>query len=148
MTGRDGALAADQAALVAALTGTGPAPAGFDATRVEIARQALLRKRAGEVATTWPLLAAALAGGLHQRFCAWAATRPTRGALWDGWAFARALAAAGDLPCDGRFEVAAREASMRFRPDGRVRRRLVAIRSCRDFTIFAVGGRVVFTRRR
>jgi hypothetical protein len=53
-------LAARQAALVAALVTGGKLPDGVDGARLTIARQALLRKQAGEVATTWPLLAASL----------------------------------------------------------------------------------------
>ena len=55
-----GDLAERQAALVAALVAGGPAPAGFDPAALAAAGAALLRKRAGEVARHWPLLAAGL----------------------------------------------------------------------------------------
>jgi len=49
-------LAARQAELVAG----GPVPSGFDPGRLAVARRAMLRKRAGEAAAAWPLLAASL----------------------------------------------------------------------------------------
>src|SRR2546430_544004 len=54
---RPATLVEQQTALVAALVAAGPDPAGFDPARLNAARQALLRKRAGEVATPWPRLA-------------------------------------------------------------------------------------------
>src|SRR5690606_42109657 len=74
-------LAARQAALVAALVAGAPLPAGFDATRVAAARTALLRKRAGEVARLWPMLAAGLGHRWPAIFQQWAAPPPTQGAL-------------------------------------------------------------------
>src|SRR5213595_3840336 len=53
-------LADDQAALVAVLVSGGEPPPGFDTARLDATRAALLRKRAGEVAAAWPVLAASL----------------------------------------------------------------------------------------
>ena len=61
------ALAARQAALVAALVAGGPVPAGFDPDRLAAARRALVRKRAGAAAAQWPLLAASLGRRLAAR---------------------------------------------------------------------------------
>ncbi|OLB73394.1 MAG: hypothetical protein AUI14_26515 [Actinobacteria bacterium 13_2_20CM_2_71_6] len=109
-------LADEQAALVAALVAGGELPAGFDAARVGIARDALLRKRAGEVAAAWPLLAAHLGTQWTVVFAGWARNRPPGGALRDGWDLARALAAAGRLPTGAAGELRARE--RRWRYDG------------------------------
>ncbi|SEF47196.1 hypothetical protein SAMN04489712_101124 [Thermomonospora echinospora] len=83
-------LAAAQRALVAALVAGGPLPPGFDAERVGAAARALLRKRAGEVARAWPVLAAAYGPQWAREFGRWASGRPTRGSWRDGWDFARA----------------------------------------------------------
>jgi hypothetical protein len=80
-------LAAAQEALVAALVAGGPLPPGFDPRRVGAAGQALLRKRAGEVAKAWPWLARE--AGWRGEFLRWAAGRPPRGGWRDGWDFAR-----------------------------------------------------------
>jgi len=53
-------LAARQAELVAALVAGGPVSSGFDPGRLAVTRRAMLRKRAGEAAAAWPLLAASL----------------------------------------------------------------------------------------
>jgi hypothetical protein len=102
-------LAAQQAALTAALVAGAPAPAGVDARLFGAARSALLNKRAGEVAHTWPRLAAALDAQWRPRFRAWATGRPPRGSLCDGFDFARHLAVTGALPADAAAELAARE---------------------------------------
>lgn len=106
-------LSAAQEALVKALVGGGPLPPGFDPGRVDAARRALLRKRAGEVAKAWPLLAAALGptadAGFVARFVAWAAARPSEGSYADGLAFARHLRTTGALPPLAATELAARE---------------------------------------
>jgi hypothetical protein len=83
-------LASRQAALVAALVAGAPVPPGLDPRLVEAARVALLRKRAGEVARHWPLLAASLGARWTTGFAAWASGRPSNGSLRDGWDFARA----------------------------------------------------------
>ena len=105
---RDG-LAAAQQALVEALVAGGPLPPGFDAERVGAARRALLRKRAGEVAAAWPLLAAGLGADFYPRFTAWAAARPPEGSRTAGLAFARTLRDQGELPPLAAPELAARE---------------------------------------
>jgi hypothetical protein len=104
--GGDG-LAAQQAALVAALVEGSELPAGFDEQRLEATRAALLRKRAGEVATAWPLLAASYGTNWPRVFTAWAGKHAPNGSLRDGWDFARS---AGDaLPSLAREELSARE---------------------------------------
>lgn len=106
-------LSAAQEALVKALVGGGPLPPGFDASRVDAARQALLRKRAGEVAKAWPLLSAALGktseAGFTTRFIAWSAGRPSEGSYADGLAFARHLRDGGALPPLAAQELSTRE---------------------------------------
>jgi hypothetical protein len=102
-------LADEQAALVAALVAGGAPPPGFDATRLDAARDALLRKRAGEVAAAWPVLAASLGPQWTATFTGWARGRPPGGALRDGWDLARELATAGRLPAGAAGELRARE---------------------------------------
>jgi hypothetical protein len=127
-------LADRQAQLVAALTLGRPVPEGFDRSRVEAARVALLRKRAGAVAKVWPLLAAGLGADWQREFAAWASARPTRGAWRDGWDFARACRA---LPPPAAVELASREAAWRYAGDAPpAERRLPAVR-------FAAGAVVV-----
>ncbi|RKN50633.1 hypothetical protein [Micromonospora endolithica] len=109
-----GDLAARQAALVAALVAGGPAPVGFDPAALDAARSALLRKRAGEVARHWPLLAAGLGADWPATFVRWAAGRPTAGSLRDGWDLARELRDRGTLPPLGAEELAVREAVDRY----------------------------------
>ncbi len=89
-------LAARQAELVAALVASGPLPSGFDPDRLAVARRALLRKRAGEAATVWPLLAASLGQAWPDAFAASVAGRAPLGALRDGWDLARELSRRGD----------------------------------------------------
>ncbi|WP_051571269.1 hypothetical protein [Cryptosporangium arvum] len=102
-------LAARQAALVAALVAGGTLPPGFDAGRVDAARRALLRKRAGEVAKAWPLLAGSLGAAFTPRFVDWATGRPPAGSRADGLAFARYLHGRGELPPLGAQELATHE---------------------------------------
>ena len=106
-------LAERQAVLVAALATGAPVPPGFDARLVHAARKALLRKRAGEVARVWPMLAASFGASWQAVFADWAATRPTHGALRDGWDFARSLPLTGPAAA----ERAERDAVLRY--DGR-----------------------------
>ena len=146
--GRATALAARQAALVEALTSGAPVPDGFDARRVEATRVALLRKRAGEVAKQWPSLAAGIGRGWTREFARWAADRPTRGSLRDGWDMARGLAARGELPPLAVPELAARETTMRY--DGRSTpqaRRGPALRSVSGSIVVQIFGRVRVLRR-
>lgn len=143
-----GDLAARQAELVAALVAGAPVPAGFDERLVDTAREALLRKRAGDVARHWPLLAAGLGAQWTQTFTRWAAGRPTRGSLRDGWDLALALRADGPLPAPAAEELAEREA--RWRYDGVTqprRRRLPAVRCAGGTLVVQLGGRVRLLRR-
>jgi hypothetical protein len=138
-----GDLAARQAALVAALVAGGPVPAGLDARLVGVARDALLRKRAGEVARHWPVLAAALGADWLPTFRAWATGRPSPGAWRDGWDLARELAGRGGLPAAAGEELAVREVTWRY--DGRAaprRRRLPAARRVGRAVVVQVAGRV------
>jgi hypothetical protein len=103
-------LAHRQAAVVAALVAGADLPAGFDPVRVQVMRAALLRKRSGEVARAWPMLAAAYGDEWVATFSRWAHGRAPAGSLRDGWDFARA---AGDtLPAMARPELADREARL------------------------------------
>lgn len=137
-----------QAALVAALTGTGPSPAGFDAARLEVARKALLRKRAGELTRSWPLLRAALGAGFLPAFSQWAEHRPTAGGWRDGFAFASFLDQRGELPADARGEWAPRRLQWSVDRTGTVRRRRLPATAVVDGRVLLqVGGRVVGWRR-
>jgi hypothetical protein len=102
-----------QADLVAALTGRGPVPPGFDPDRVRAASQALLRKRAADAAAAWPLLRADLGPKWMEVFTAYAAGRPAQSALHDGWEVARLRRDA--LGPAARAELAEREADRRWR---------------------------------
>ncbi len=139
-------LAARQAELVAALTAGAPVPPGFDARLVEAARAALMRKRAGAVARHWPQLAAMPRWQTH--FAQWAARRPTRGSLRDGWDVARDLAGRGALPPAAAEELAAREAGWRY--DGHTdprRRRAPALGRAGTVIVVQFAGRVRVLRR-
>jgi hypothetical protein len=142
-----------QAAVVAALVAGAPAP--FDPDRVRATAAALLRKRAGEVAAAWPMLAASLGRDWQRAFAAWAAGRPPAGALRDGWDFARTFIDPGFARgpevrrCGGTVaplaaeELAVRDALWVY--DGTRaprRRRLPAVRRCRGIVIIQIGGRV------
>ncbi|MGC4851727.1 hypothetical protein ACLQ3F_31230 [Micromonospora sp. DT15] len=107
-------LAERQAELVAALVAGGEPPAGFAPGPLAATRAALLRKRAGEVARHWPLLAAGLGARWSTTFAEWAARRPTAGSLRDGWDLARALRAQQALPPAAAEELAVREARLRY----------------------------------
>ncbi|GIJ27696.1 hypothetical protein Vqi01_28580 [Micromonospora qiuiae] len=136
-SGVPGSLAERQARLVAALVAGAAPPPGFAPAPLAAARAALLRKRAGEVARHWPLLAAGLGPRWSATFAEWAADRPSRGGLRDGWDLARTLHDHGTLPPLGTRELAVREATFRYdgeRPPRR--RRLPAI--TRTGTTFAL----------
>lgn len=142
-----GDLAARQAELVAALVAGGALPAGFAPAPVEAARRALLRKRAGDVARHWPLLAAGLGDAWPATFAGWAAGRPTNGSLRDGWDLARELRDRGTLPPLGAEELAAREAASRY--DGRTAprpRRLPAVATAGGAVAAQLAGRVRLLR--
>lgn len=121
-------LGAQLAGLTEALVAGAPMPRGFDPRLFAVARSSLLNKRAGEVAHTWPRLAAALGPAWRATFREWAAERPPHGSLCDGFDFARYLAVTGGLP-DGpaREELADREGQWNYTGDGPPRpRRLPA----------------------
>jgi hypothetical protein len=84
-------LAAQQETLVPALVAEGPTPPGFDARRIALTREALLRKRAGYVAAHWPALGAQ--PGFAAGFATWAAGRPPGSAHEEGLAYAGSLGA-------------------------------------------------------
>ena len=129
-----------QAAVVAALVAGAPAPPGFNPHRVRATAAALLRKRAGEVAAAWPMLAAALGRDWQRAFTAWAAGRPPAGALCDGWDFARTLRY---VPAPADAELAVREAVWVYDGSGPPRRRrLPAVRRCRGVLIVQIAGEV------
>jgi hypothetical protein len=142
-------LATRQAELVEALTGGKPVPYGFDAFKVNAARVALLRKRAGEVARQWPMLAAGFGDRWRTSFSAWAATHPTQGSLRDGWDFARDLTGRGELPPIAGAELAEREARWNYDGSAAPRtRRAPAVRSAAGAVAVQVAGRVRSMRRR
>jgi pimeloyl-ACP methyl ester carboxylesterase len=107
-------LAARQADLVAALVADGPVPTGFDPARLDATRRALLRKRAGEAAKLWPLLAASLGAEWPRAFAARRAGFEPVGALRDGWDIARALQRCGELGTGAAAELSEREAAFRY----------------------------------
>lgn len=113
--GSAASLAARQAALVAALVDGGPDPAGFDPVRLAATRRALLRKRAGEAAKHWPLLAASFGPRWGPVFAGVHAGRASGGGLRDGWDVARVHR--GELTADAAAELAERERRLRY--DGR-----------------------------
>ena len=115
------AIAARQAALVAALTTGGASPDGVDAHRVAVTAEALLRKRAGEVAWRWPALLAAPAH--REEFVRWARHRPRDRSFVEGWEFAEHRERAGTLDRPGAAELAAVRARWTRDADGAVRRR-------------------------
>lgn len=99
-------LAARQRRVLDAVTGTAPVPDGFAAFNVDVARRALLDKRARELHHGWPILAASLGDRLRPLFVEFAARRPTQGLRNDGHAFASWLQARGELPLAGALELA------------------------------------------
>jgi hypothetical protein len=142
-----GDLEARQRALVAALVAGAPIPDGFDERLVGVARAALLRKRAGEVAHHWPLLAQAFGAGWPAAFAGWATGRAPQGGLRDGWDMARTLRVNGQLGGPAAEELAAREALWRYdRSAPPRRRRLPAARWTGGSVVAQVGGRVLIAR--
>ncbi|WCN79815.1 hypothetical protein [Micromonospora sp. LH3U1] len=140
-------LAERQAELVATLVAGGPPPPGFAPAQLAATRAALLRKRAGEVARHWPLLAAGLGDRWSTTFAGWAARRPTAGSLRDGWDLARALHEQRALPPAAAEELAVREARLHY--DGlrapRVRR-LPAVGRAGGAVAVQIAGRVRLLR--
>jgi hypothetical protein len=133
-------LAARQAELVAALVGGSPVPPGFDPDRLAVARRALVRKRAGEAAAVWPLLAGSLGHTWPDVFATSVVGRSPAGALRDGWDLARELDRRGNLGDAAALELAEREVALRHR-DGRPRR-LPAVRRFPGGLVVQLGGRV------
>ncbi|GLZ10489.1 hypothetical protein Acsp04_07240 [Actinomadura sp. NBRC 104425] len=122
----DPALAAAQEALVRAMAAGAPVPDGFDEAAVRAAADAIVRKRAGEVARAWPVLAASYGTDWPRVFAAWAAGRPTRGSVRDAWDFARAHRA--ELPPEAAFDLALAEARWAYDGQRAPRRRRAAVR--------------------
>jgi hypothetical protein len=115
-----------QAALMAALVGAAPAPAGFESTRLQTAARSLASKRRRSVARAWPNLVAALGDRYFQLFDDFAAQTPLPrhgGPLADGYAFAHRLRVQGELPEAGRLEIMGVELRCRVRKDGLMVRR-------------------------
>jgi hypothetical protein len=131
--GISGTLAERQAALVAALVAGAQDPPGFDPTRLAAARRALMRKRAGEAAKHWPVLAASLGPRWATTFAAHHEGRESAGGLRDGWDLARALP---ELTADAARELRDREAHWRYDGTGplRPRRLRAAVRAIVDRT--------------
>lgn len=140
-------LAERQAELVAALVAGGTPPAGFAPGPLAATRAALLRKRAGEVARHWPLLAAGLGVRWSTTFADWAARRPTAGSLRDGWDLARSLDDQRALSPAAAEELVVREARLRYdglrapRP-----RRLPAVGRAGGAVAVQIAGRVRLLR--
>ncbi|HEY7199476.1 MAG TPA: hypothetical protein VIC57_04650 [Candidatus Dormibacteraeota bacterium] len=113
-------LARQQAELISALAGRRSPPDRFDARRVRIAAEALRDKRVRSIARVWPRLArapefpAALERHLREH-----PAPPPSGALGDGRALARAMAAEGWLPWEARLELAEIELRWRWTAAGR-----------------------------
>jgi hypothetical protein len=116
-------LAQRQAELIACLVAGGPVPKGFDAGRLEATRKALLRKRSGEVARAWPVLAASYGDAWHETFAGWAEGKPPLGSVTDGYDFAL------EHPPTGAAEVELMvyEVSRRKPPAFKYRRRVLVV---------------------
>lgn len=78
-----------------ALVAGGAPPAGVDANRLLITEEALLRKRAGEVARRLPLARAELGCRFGELFVEWARGRPRRPGDEEAGAFTEHLIAVG-----------------------------------------------------
>lgn len=90
-------LARRQEELVLALVAGGPLPDGFDATPVEAARAALMRKRAAETARHLPFERAELGDRFGTLFARWAQNRPKTNTGSDAAGFRRHLYESGEL---------------------------------------------------
>lgn len=122
-------LSHQQATLVGALVGGGPPAPGFDRTRVEATRQALLRKRAREAAKAWPALARDLGHTYLPRFLDYAASfspPAVGGPHADGFCFAEQVRAGCALSDPARVELARARVQWLAR-GGRVRPRRVGV---------------------
>lgn len=107
-------LARRQAELVASLVANGPDPEGFDPDRLAATRRALLRKRAGEAAKAWPLLARSFGEKWPAVFAEHRSGHPPVGSLRDGWDVALVLRTTGQLTREAAEELAAREAEFHY----------------------------------
>lgn len=137
-------LAARQRQVLDAVTGTGAVPGGFEPFNVDVARRALLDKRARELHYGWPILAASLGDALRPSFAAFAERRPTQGLRNDGYAFACWLQERGELPLAGALELAESQLWWVWSDDGTPpRRRTSPVASARF-----PGGRFVRVRSR
>lgn len=119
-------LAAQQAELMRALCGRDAAPPDFDAERVAVAADSLIRKRVRTVQQTWPRLTAALGERFAALFAPYAHTTSMPrlgGPLADGLRFADFLAEIGDLPDAALPEYLSVQVHYRTVPDGLVPRR-------------------------
>lgn len=119
-------LAAQQAALVAALMTQGEPPPGFDEVRLHAAANSLERKRARVAARAWPSLTPALGQRFDELFAVYARAVPApreNGPLADGRAFASWLAAMGELPEAGRLQALAVDLRYRSHAQGLALRR-------------------------
>jgi hypothetical protein len=117
-------LAAAQERLVAALVVGGPPPEGFDAARIEAAARALRRKRAGEVARAWPMMAAAYGPEWTRVFAEWVRGRPPRSSWIDGFDFA--IAHRARLPATAAAELMRAEREWVYYGTGEPHRRRLA----------------------
>jgi len=119
-------LARRQAELLSALVRPAVDLPGFDAEWVRAAAASLQSKRVHAIARTWPRLAAALGPDFAaevSRYVGEHPSPPADGALSDGRAFVRGLAAGARLPWEGRLELLAVELRWRWGVDGRRRLR-------------------------
>jgi len=124
-------LAEQQANLVAALTGKGPLPPGFDATRLRAAAAALAFKRARAVAQAWPSLHAMLGNDFRACFAAYAAQAPIPqhgGPLADGRAFVRYVAARMPVTDEVKQQILSVDLRYRQASTGLLRRRWPQLR--------------------
>jgi hypothetical protein len=128
-------LAAGQTALIDALAGYAVPPPGFDVSRVELAGQTLLSKRAKSIAKLWPNLAIALEADFSSLFNEFALHHPVdpNGPASEAFAFARWLDARRSLPPSASAEFV--EAQLRRGPP-------IALRMRRSDGGFIVGVRL------
>ncbi|KAA0025003.1 hypothetical protein [Antrihabitans cavernicola] len=90
-------LAEQQAAVVRALVAGGEPPSGFDIAALSATSEALLRKRAGEVAQHDPMLRHWCGDNYRSLFLAWATDRPKVSTHADAAAFRAHLTETGVL---------------------------------------------------
>lgn len=116
-------LGARETELVQALHG-GATPPGLDATMIALARGGIARKRARQVARSFPVLARDLGADYQVAFAAFAAANPPQdgGALADGLSFGGIVARERGLSDDAKLERMVAVARVTTR-HGRLRRR-------------------------